>query len=125
MKFEDYIKTPYSIGDNVWVCDYRFNNDYISKPIRHVPPTKVMIDSNLNLPKINYSDIHFKVLGVNGIPNGHIIAPYDTLQVLLTKDEVFDYYTKKINESIKLVESKIQNHIDKYNQLMHKLRSYE
>jgi hypothetical protein len=67
------------IGEIVWICDYR-QPDISIKPIRHVPPTKVIIVSNDELPKnktVYYSATHFAPLSKKGEPLKKIISPVD------------------------------------------------
>lgn len=101
MTFEEFMKTPEcKIGNIVWVCDYRYNDLSLSKPIRHVPPTEVEIWSNDDLPKnkrVYYSSIHFRPIGKKVV-----IAPFDntgfrsytgvSLNVFLTEKEAKDHY---------------------------------
>lgn len=48
--------SPY-LNKDLWVCDLRFNNNSIEKPIRKVPPTKINLVSNDKVSKrIYYSD---------------------------------------------------------------------
>lgn len=103
MRFEDFLKTPEcKIGNTVWVCDYRYNDLSLSKPIRHVPPVEVEIWSNDDLPKnkrVYYSSIHFRPIGKKTV-----IAPFDntgyrsytgvSLNVFLTEDEAKNYYIR-------------------------------
>lgn len=127
MEWSDFIKTNFKIGDKVWVCDYRFNNEYIKKPIRHVPPTKVMIDSNENTKKrVYYSDHHFKALNKKDEPTSKVIAPFDNtgfrsytgipVQVFYTEEEAQEYYQNRKaeikEEAIKEKESIMKEYDD-------------
>ena len=114
MKFNDYLQTNYKTGDIVWVCDYRFNNRMVEKPIRHIKPTKVIVCSNGDLPKnkrVYYSNVHFKPLNKKGLPiKSKVIAPYDNtgfrsyagvaLEVFLNKEECFSHY-REVIENLK------------------------
>lgn len=65
--------------DIVFICDYRYS-DFNNKPIRSVPPSKVLVRSNSNLPKnksIYYSDTHFIALNKKDEETSKIIAPFD------------------------------------------------
>ncbi|MDD5648799.1 MAG: hypothetical protein PHF86_00010 [Candidatus Nanoarchaeia archaeon] len=45
------------LNKDLWVCDLRFNNNSIEKPIRKVAPTKINLVSNDKVSKrIYYSD---------------------------------------------------------------------
>lgn len=109
MEWNDFLNTDFNVGDEVWVCDYRFNNEYIKKPIRHVPPTKVVIDLSENIKKrIYYSDYYFKVLNKKGEPTSKVIAPFDNtgfrsykgvaVQVFYTEEEAQEYYKNRCVE---------------------------
>lgn len=67
------------IGKEVWICDFR-RPDLNKKPIRHVPPQKVMVRSNNELPsnkRIYYSSNHFIKLSKAGKPLSTVIPVYD------------------------------------------------
>ena len=67
------------VGQEVFICDYRYN-DYDKKPIRKIPPTKVKVFSNYDLPKnkrVYYSNIHFRPINEKGKILSRIIAPFD------------------------------------------------
>lgn len=66
-------------GEIVWICDYRLK-DINKKPIRHVPPTKVMIRPISELPvntRIYYSESFFSPLSKKGELTSKIISPVD------------------------------------------------
>lgn len=124
MEWKNFLETNFKVGDKLWICDYRFNNLFIEKPIRHVIPTHVVIESNEDLPKnkrVHYSDYHFKCLNKNGSPlKGKIIAPFDNtgfrsytgvaLKVFLTEDEARAHYSRRCAE-IKIEVMKEKNRI--------------
>jgi len=99
--------------DCVWISDYRLGTDPLSKPIRHVKPTKVKIVSNDNLSKnktVYYSNYHFRTLNKNGTISSKIIAPYDntgyrgytgvSLNIFQTEEECREHYLSQC-ETIK------------------------
>lgn len=95
------------IGEEVWICDYRFN-DIDNQPIRHVKPTKVIVVSNEELPgnkTVYYSEFHFRPFGKNGKPLAQVIAPYDntgyrsntgtSLNIFYDEKECVKHYKKQ------------------------------
>ena len=64
-------------GSIVWITDFRFNKDDITKkPIRHVPPTKVLVRSNKEIKRqIYYSPSHFVGLNKDDKPIKSKIYP--------------------------------------------------
>lgn len=67
------------IGDVVWVCHYN-RPDLNKKPLRNVPPTKVIVTGNCELPKnktVYYSETHFIALSKNGSRTKKVISPVD------------------------------------------------
>jgi hypothetical protein len=64
-------------GKTVWVTDYRIPT-IGEKPIRVVPPTKVLIRSNTEIKeKVYYSESHFAPLNKAGLPTSKIIKLFD------------------------------------------------
>jgi len=129
MEWNEYLKSDFKVGDKIWICDYRYNNRTIEKPIRHVKPTHVIVDSNENLPKgkrIYYSEYHFKV-----VKNNKIIGPFDNtgyrslsgiaVQVFYTEQEAVSYYSKRCseikNEAIKERDLIVQEYNNKIKEL--------
>ena len=116
MEWREFLKTKFYEGDKIWICDYRFKNRYVDKPIRHIKPTKVMIRSNSDLPKnkrIYYSDWHFNGLNKADEPlKSKIIAPFDNtgyrqftgtpVHVFLTEEEAQEHYVNKSRLELKL-----------------------
>ncbi|QNR65382.1 hypothetical protein IAQ67_15930 [Paenibacillus peoriae] len=123
------------IGEEVWVCDYRYN-DVDNKPIRHIPPKKVVVVSNEDLPKnkrVYYSDFHFRELKGNGKLSSTIIAPYDntgyraytgeSLNIFYAKEECVKHYLNQCMENLRQFEDAktrkttyYNNKIDEINQ---------
>ena len=66
-------------GKIVWICHYH-RPDMDKKPLRNIPPTKVYICSNDELPKnktVYYTQSHFRPLLNNGEPGSKILSPVD------------------------------------------------
>jgi len=66
-------------GEIVWVCHYN-RPDMQKKALRNVPPTKVIVKSNDQLPKnkrVYYSESHFSPLNKKNKPLARIIPPFD------------------------------------------------
>lgn len=100
------------INKNVWVCDFRLNENRDLKPIRKIKPTLVQVFSNDYLPKnkhIYYSPIHFRVIKKD-IASSTIIAPYDntgyrihtgvSLNIFDTKDECIKHFRIQCAEAM-------------------------
>lgn len=109
------------VGKVLWICDYR-RPDLDKKPIRHVPPTKVILLSNENLPankRIYYSENHFVKLNSKGMPSSTIIPLFDNtgyrsntgtpLNVFDNEQECIDCYNKQADEIIKALDEKISS----------------
>jgi len=104
MKAKEFKESGYNLGDIVWVCDYRFNNEMLKKPIRHVPPTKVMIACATETGKhIYYSSFYFQKLNKKDEPiKSSVIALFDNtgyrfctgtgLRIFYTEKECIEYY---------------------------------
>lgn len=93
----------------LWVCKYD-QQDFNKKPIRVVPPTKVLIRGNNELTcgkRVYDSESHFVVLNKKGKPTKRIIAPYDnqrwgnTLLVFDNERECEMSWNKQIDEHLK------------------------
>ncbi|GAA4879094.1 hypothetical protein GCM10023310_69020 [Paenibacillus vulneris] len=106
-------KDKLNIGDIVYICDYRFN-DIDNQPIRHIPPMKVVVCSNEDLPKnkrVYYSEVHFRPIGTNGKVQSRIIAPFDntgyraytgtSLNIFYDEQKSKDFYRTQCKENIK------------------------
>jgi len=66
-------------GKVVWICHYN-RPDMDKKALRNIPPTKVIIRSNDELPKnkkIYYSRSHFCPVNKKGLPLAKVISPVD------------------------------------------------
>lgn len=66
-------------GKTVWICHYN-RPDLEKKALRNIPPTKVLICSNDELPKnktVYYSVSHFRPIGKTGKPGSKVISPVD------------------------------------------------
>lgn len=99
----------------VWVCHYN-RPDMNKKPLRNVPPTKVKVRSNVELPKgkrIYYSESHFSVLNSKGSSTSKILSPVDntgyrsycgnTLHVFDTESECIVEWNEQLNSHIKVL----------------------
>tara|TARA_R110000851_G_scaffold104432_1_gene222143 strand:- start:42 stop:461 length:420 start_codon:yes stop_codon:yes gene_type:complete len=67
------------LGKNVWICHYH-RPDMQKKPLRNIPPTKVLIRSIDDLPKgkkVYYSEVFFSPLNKKGEPLAKVISPVD------------------------------------------------
>lgn len=100
----------YSLGDRLWVCDFRYE-DINQKPIRNVPPQEVALIGNDQLPegkKVYYSDFHFRTLTKTGQVSAKVIAPYDntgyrgftgiSINIFKTKEECWNCYRMQAAE---------------------------
>lgn len=77
---EDKITNGSMNGKIVYICHYN-RPDLNKKPLRSVPPTKVIIESNDELPKgkkIYYSKSHFVELNKKGSRTKKIHGVYDS-----------------------------------------------
>lgn len=67
-------------GETVWVCRYR-RPDLNKKPLRNLPPTRVIVRCNSELPKnkrVYYSESHFSPVKENGtVVKSKVISPVD------------------------------------------------
>ncbi|MBE7896095.1 hypothetical protein G7L40_20655 [Paenibacillus polymyxa] len=101
------------IGEEVWICDYRYN-DVDNKAIRHIPPKKVVVVNNEDLPKnkrVYYSEFHFRELKESGKLSSTVIAPYDntgyraytgvSLNIFYDKEECIKHYLNQCVENLK------------------------
>lgn len=95
------------IGQELWVCDYRYDN-FGNKPIRHVRPTKVnCVSIDETNKRVNYSECFFR----EGDKKSSLIKLYDNtgyrtfpgipLQSFTTEQEcrkAYDSAKKKLRE---------------------------
>jgi hypothetical protein len=122
------VLNPHKCGDNeprlfcddtCFICDLRPGSDPLGKPVRKIPPTKVKIVSNNDLPKgkkIYYSDIHFRPINANKTVSSRVIPPYDNtghrsytgvgVRVFLTMEACEQQYLEFAKE--------MKSHIDNY-----------
>ena len=67
------------VGGEMWICHYH-QPDKQKKPLRNIPPTRVVVVDNDELPKgkkVYYSSSHFRPLNKDGKPTSRIISPVD------------------------------------------------
>lgn len=97
-------------GDTVWICHY-LRPDVDKKALRNVPPTKVLIRSNSELPKnkkVYYSTVHFSPFGKSGNVQAKVISPVDNtgyrtnigneLFIFTEESECVDEWNKQVSE---------------------------
>ncbi len=73
------IRNGNNIGKIVWICHYH-RPDMLKKPLRNIPPTRVYVVSNDELPKhknVYYSKTHFRPVLKSGEVGSKIISPVD------------------------------------------------
>lgn len=66
-------------GETVWICHYH-RPDLDKKPLRNVPPTKVIVCNNDTLPDnkyVYYSRSHFRPVNAKGNMTAKILSPVD------------------------------------------------
>lgn len=127
MLHKDY-KDKVVIEEEVWICDYRFN-DIDNKPIRHVKPKRVVVWSNRDLPKnkkVYYSEFHFREIKENGKPSSTVIVPYDntgyrsyagdSLNIFYDEKECIKHYKKQCKEIIKRFEAAKESRLKYYDE---------
>lgn len=99
------------VGNTVWICHY-LRPDLGKKPLRNLPPTKVIVCSNDELPSnktIYYSKNHFRPFLKSGEPSSSkFISPVDntgfrqrsgnTLFVFNNENECDVEWNKQIDE---------------------------
>jgi len=109
------------IGEIVWICHYN-RPDLDKKPLRNVPPTKVLVRSNDELPKnkrVYYSGTHFSPIGKSGKATAKVISPVDNtgyrslcgneLFVFTTEEECIEEWNKQIDECGLRLDERIAN----------------
>ncbi|QWU14231.1 hypothetical protein SAMN04487895_101521 [Paenibacillus sophorae] len=134
MLHKDY-KDKVVIDEEVWICDYRFN-DIDNKPIRHVKPKKVVVWSNKDLPKnkkVFYSEFHFREIKENGKPSSTVIGPYDntgyraytgvSLNIFYSEEECRKHYKKQCKENLKKFEKAKISRIEYYNKKLEEINN--
>lgn len=128
------IREGSNVGETVWICHY-FRPDLQKKPLRNVPPTKVIIRDNDELPKgktVYYSKTHFAPLNKNNQPLSKVISPVDNtgfrsrhgneLFVFTTEQECNSEWNKQIDEHCArldvMIASAAQDWINQKNDLL-------
>lgn len=109
------------VGEVVWICHYN-RPDLNKKALRNLPPTKVIVRSNSELPsgkKVYYSENHFSPIGKNGSPTSKVISPVDNtgyrthigneLFVFTTEDECVALWNSQIQECCERIDVVIKN----------------
>lgn len=121
-------------GEVVYVCDYRLNDEIHRKPIRVVPPTKVVVVSNDDVDKnVYYSSSAFKVIGKNGNTTSKIIVPYDNtgyrsypgvpLKVFTDEQECIEHWNSDVDVAIKAISEYRDSMVQSLNDRIAKLVS--
>ncbi len=108
-------------GRHVWVCHYN-RPDLQKKPLRNLPPTKVLVVSNDDLPDnktVYYSQSHFRPFNKKGVPKAQIISPVDNtgfrsrqgnpVHVFDNEQDCIDSWNDQIDEHIIQVDIRIEN----------------
>ena len=125
------IKNGEHIGEEFYICDIKYEGDPFKKFIRNVPPQKVFVRSNDELPnnkRIYYSSTHFVKSKKNGEPGTQVIALFDNtgyrsktgtpLQVFKTMEEAKKmYYSQR-----KVIEAAMEDYITKYKSKLYLFR---
>lgn len=105
-------------GETVWICHY-LRPDVHKKALRNVPPTKVLIRGNEELPKnktVYYSEVHFSPFGKNGKPMAKVISPVDNTGYRLNIGNELHVFTEK-GECIKAWNEQLDIVIDKLREM--------
>ena len=108
-------------GKEVWICHY-LQPDLDKKALRNIPPTKVLIKSNSELPKnkaVYYSEDHFSPINKSGKVLSKVISPVDNtgfrgrcgneLYVFTDERECVKEWNDQINNACKRLEQKELN----------------
>lgn len=122
------------IGEEVWICDYRYN-DIDNQPIRHITPRKVVVVSNEELPKnkrVYYSSFHFRPVNEKGKILSQVIAPYDntgyraytgvSINIFYFEDECKKHYKKQCKENLKKFEAAKISKMEYYDQKINEIK---
>ena len=122
------IRAGAHIGKVVWICHYH-QPDVDKKPLRNVPPTKVIIRSTNDLPSnktVYYSHTYFSPLSKKDLPLAKVISPVDNtgyrshvgneLSVFTSENECKTEWNKQLNEVMLLLDKKIENAADEWQQ---------
>lgn len=108
-------------GKIVWICHYN-RPDLSKKPLRNIPPTRVLVCSNSELPKnkrVYYSESHFRPINKDGKPTSRIISPVDNtgyrmycgneLFVFENESDCIKCWNDQLKSHIELIQHKIDN----------------
>lgn len=108
-------------GKTVWICHYN-RPDMDKKALRNLPPTKVLIRNNTELPenkKVYYSLSHFSPLNKNGEPTSKVISPVDNtgyrsrsgnpLHVFDNEEECINSWNAQLNSHCGVLDDLIAN----------------
>lgn len=120
IKTED-IRNGGHIGEEVWICHY-LRPDLNKKPLRNVPPTRVLIRPSSDLPenkRVYYSKAYFSPIGKNGQPTAKVISPVDNtghrmyvgneLFVFTTEEECVALWNEQVQECCERIDYEIEN----------------
>lgn len=114
------------IGETVWICHYN-RPDLHKKPLRNIPPTRVRVVCNEELPKskrVYYSSTHFRPVNSDGSKiTARVISPVDNtgyrtragneLHVFADEKSCKDAWNEQLNEHIKRLQV-IENQAAEY-----------
>lgn len=122
MKWEQYLIENEKVDGNiVYITDIRLSDG--NAYIRNVPPTKVIITSNSELPKnknVYYSDYHFRKLGMKGQILKQVIAPFDNTgyrHYTGVSVNIFNTYEEAVEKYNEQLESVVNHYEHKKNEL--------
>ena len=100
------------IGQELWVCDYRYN-DFNNKPIRHVKPTKVKcLSNNETKNRIYYSECFFR----EGEKKSSLIKLFDNTGYRSFSGISLEVFTEEQEciEAYEIARKKIKKDFEKY-----------
>lgn len=117
--------TTEGVGRIYWICDYR-RPDLSKKPIRHIPPTQVIVvDNETTKKRFNYSEIHFAKLTAKGLASSTTYPVYDTtgyrsypgvpLEAFETKEECVKRYNELADVIIDAIDEQLKHAVDNLN----------
>ena len=114
------------IGEIVWICHYN-RPDMNKKALRNVPPTRVIVRSNDELPKnkkVYYSHNHFSPLKKDNTPLAKVISPVDNtgyrsmsgepLYVFDSEEECYAMWNSQLADHLVVIDSLIENAAKKW-----------
>jgi len=112
------------IGEIVWICHYH-RPDMNKKPLRNIPPTRVIVRSNDDLPKnktIYYSYTHFCPINESGKRLSKFISPVDNtgfrsksgtpLYIFDDEQECNDKWNSQIEDHAKILNNLVVSSAD-------------